>query len=133
MYKDKEKQKKAQRERTRRYRDKQKGVTSEGVTECDKESVRASLEHYWSHPDLYATRTDAESLNWGKYMNSQELKDNGFRANRVSLPGDWDYEGAGHLPTPVQTMDEIHNGPISPVEQEHGQGLSSIAYNMYER
>ncbi len=32
MYKDIDKQKEAQRERTRRYRDKQKGVTSEGVT-----------------------------------------------------------------------------------------------------
>lgn len=32
-YKDKDRQKEAQRERTRRYRDKQKGVTSEGVTQ----------------------------------------------------------------------------------------------------
>ena len=32
MYKDKEKQREAARERIRRYRDKQKGVTSEGVT-----------------------------------------------------------------------------------------------------
>ncbi len=31
-YKDKDKQREAQRERTRRYRAKQKGVTSEGVT-----------------------------------------------------------------------------------------------------
>ena len=33
MYKDKDKQKEANKERQRRYRDKQKGVTSEGVTE----------------------------------------------------------------------------------------------------
>lgn len=32
MYKDKDRQREAQRERTRRYRDKAKGVTSEGVT-----------------------------------------------------------------------------------------------------
>jgi len=33
MYKDKEKQKEATAERVRRYRNKQKGVTSEGVTQ----------------------------------------------------------------------------------------------------
>ena len=33
MYKDKEAQKEANKERVRRYRERQKGVTSEGVTE----------------------------------------------------------------------------------------------------
>jgi len=39
MYKDDEKRKEAQRERIRRYRDKQKGVTSEGVTPDKPEGV----------------------------------------------------------------------------------------------
>ena len=42
-YKDELKRKEAQRERTRRYRSKQKGVTSEGVTQHKAKLLRAVL------------------------------------------------------------------------------------------
>ena len=56
MYKDKEEQKEANRAAIKRYRDKQKGITSEGITEqgitsnkCP-ESVTLSAGQIW-HPD----------------------------------------------------------------------------------
>lgn len=47
MYKDKEKQKEATKDRVRRYRDKQKGVTKEGVTGLGVTSnVRPTTDNY---------------------------------------------------------------------------------------
>ena len=48
-YKDEEKRKEAQRERTRRYRDKAKGVTSEGVTQGVTEAYRNKSTSQISH------------------------------------------------------------------------------------
>ncbi len=55
---------------------------------------KPSLEHYQEYPDHYALRTAPEKLNWGLYLDAVALKARGFVANRVSIPGDWDYEGA---------------------------------------
>lgn len=44
--------------------------------------------HVYYHP-----RTHPECLNWEGWMDAGELKANGFKANRVSIPGDWDYVG----------------------------------------
>ncbi len=151
MYKDKEKQKQAQREASRRYRDKkgmtQEGMTEQGMTQASDEVARAlqsqlptqaaqlanrtgieemyatktatligtgepqelpiefamadtivavevgTLEHYHSNPEMYATRTNPDRLNWGKSMTGDQLEQAGLKANRVPIPGDWDYEG----------------------------------------
>ncbi len=53
----------------------------------------SSLEHYQANPDMYIERARPELLNWGKRMNMNELNIAGKKANRVPIPGDWDYEG----------------------------------------
>ena len=50
-----------------------------------------SLEHYKVCPDKYATRAQPELLNWGPWMDTAQLAGAGLRANRVPVPGDWDY------------------------------------------
>ena len=39
----------------------------------------------------YAERTGAEKLNWCEPMSRMELDQAGLKANRQSIPGDWDY------------------------------------------
>ena len=51
----------------------------------------ASSEDYQENTQDYAFRACAELLNWGAPMSADELKRNRYSANRVSLPGDWDY------------------------------------------
>lgn len=41
----------------------------------------------------YVPRSNPGILNWGEWMDVDELKQNGFKVNRVSIPGDWDYVG----------------------------------------
>ena len=41
----------------------------------------------------YATRTNPDKLNTGAWMNSEQLAQAGFSANRVPIPGDTDYVG----------------------------------------
>ena len=54
----------------------------------------ASLEDYNDNNDRkYITRANPDKLNWGPWMTTEELVAAGFRANRVSIPGDWDYVG----------------------------------------
>ncbi len=94
MYKDKEKQKAASREAVRRHRAKQKGITQQGITsEGITEVQPASLQDYNDDPDRYVQRLEPEKLNWGPWMNSSKLARHGFKANRVAIPGDWDYMG----------------------------------------
>lgn len=57
----------------------------------DGEVSVPSLEHYYANPDMYATRNAPEKLNWGPHMDATELAGSKFTANRVNLPGDWDY------------------------------------------
>ena len=58
----------------------------------------ASLEDYQQDQEnqtgYYATRTNADSLNWSTPMSAMELQQAGYKANRVSIPGDWDYKEA---------------------------------------
>ncbi len=56
-------------------------------------TIVLSLQHYQDNPDLYHPRSEPELLNWGKWMNTEDLKKNGFKANRVPIPGDFDYVG----------------------------------------
>jgi len=42
-------------------------------------------------PKLYRRRYEPEKLNWGEPLTNAQLKQAGFRANRVPLPGDWDF------------------------------------------
>jgi hypothetical protein len=54
----------------------------------------------WAQPDcqckhcrnVHKTRPEAR-LNHGSYMTAAELEQNGYKYNRVSLPGDKDYKG----------------------------------------
>ena len=39
------------------------------------------------------TRTNPELINTGPPMAAHQLKQAGLKANRVPIPGDWDYEG----------------------------------------
>lgn len=52
-----------------------------------------SLEHYHANPDSYIPRREPERLNWGEWMNRTQLEYAGLKANRVPIPGDWDYVG----------------------------------------
>jgi len=54
----------------------------------------SGLEHYRKNPDKYIQRREPEKLNWGKPMTRAELHDAGLKANRVTIPGDWDYKVA---------------------------------------
>ena len=65
-------------------------VTDKPVTDKSKQ---VTLEHYYANPDQYATRARPQLLNWGEWMTTDELVLAGFIANRVSIPGDWDYDG----------------------------------------
>jgi hypothetical protein len=51
------------------------------------------LEHYQANPDMYAKRSVPDKLNWSGWMTQQELKDADLKANRIPIPGDFDYAG----------------------------------------
>src|SRR4030042_6371193 len=106
MYKDKDKQKKAAKERARRYRERQKGVTdvtprvtpkAESVTPEVIPVVTPNLPANFGQPDCQCkhcqnTRASGSKfiLNHGPYKRASELAGN--ELNRVSLPGDVDYQ-----------------------------------------
>lgn len=69
------------------------------VTAGGSQSVTVGLDDYLSRPEAYATRAEPESLNWGPYMDCHALKEAGLRANRVPVPGDWDYAGVAQEAT----------------------------------
>ena len=99
MYKDKEKQKQANKERQQRYRDKAKSVTP-AVTPCD-ENVTPTIPDDWvgyglpncacMHCQQNRRSGSRLLINHGPYKNEHELAGN--EVNRVSLPGDVDYAG----------------------------------------
>ncbi len=70
-------------ERQKRYRDHKR--VGNGVT--------ATLEHYERNAQMYAKHNAPALLNWGPHMTIAELNASGLKANRVPIPGDWDYEG----------------------------------------
>ena len=81
----------------------------------DPNKIVSSLDHYKQNPELYATRTDPDKLNWTGWMNPCQLKANHLTANRVAIPGDWDYNGAARGFRPEQARnsgamtDELKN------------------------
>ena len=52
-----------------------------------------SLAHYRASPDKYVQRAHPERLNWGPWMSTDQLAMANLTANRMTRPGDWDYEG----------------------------------------
>jgi len=54
---------------------------------------KATLEDYQFHSEDYRRRLDPERLNWGAPLDVVHLKQAGLRANRIPIPGDWDYVG----------------------------------------
>ncbi len=62
---------------------------------------RGGLSDYYANPDKYIPRSEPELLNWGPWMNMAQLEQAGLKANRVSIPGDWDYEGVAHEQTTI--------------------------------
>ena len=63
------------------------------VTPLEHSSTEAGQAHYLAHPDLYITRREPDKLNWGPWLDVAGLEQAGLKANRVAIPGDWDYEG----------------------------------------
>ena len=53
-----------------------------------------SLEDYLANPADYIKRANPEKLNWGVPLSEHELSLSEFTCNRVTIPGDWDYEVA---------------------------------------
>ena len=67
-------------------------VTESGEVSVTEVSVTGPGEFSVTDPH-YVNRTNPEALNWGDPMTVDELKQAGFKANRVSIPGDHDYAG----------------------------------------
>lgn len=60
------------------------------ITETNQPDADGSL----IGPEVYYwPRNHPERLNWGEHMTAAQLKDAGLAANRVPIPGDWDYVG----------------------------------------
>ena len=68
------------------YRNKRNTPTVTDATVTQVQPVTVEPKHY-------APRTNYELLNWGPWMTRDELARAGLTANRVSIPGDWDYDG----------------------------------------
>lgn len=56
--------------------------------------VNGSLDDYYIRPEAYHRRLEPEKLNWGIHLDLKQLKQAGLRANRVPIPGDFDFEEA---------------------------------------
>lgn len=88
MYKDRDRQREAQKERTRRYRAKQKGVTLEGVT---MQGVTQSITNI-TQADVPKTLTDRELLeSWARGEGSEYQRRMGvlaahYRRDRPDVP-----------------------------------------------
>ena len=72
-------------------------VTVGGVSCLRKDLVPCghdfSLKVFHDNPSDFAIRDKPEKLNWGPWMSLSELESSSFIANRVSIPGDFDYSG----------------------------------------
>lgn len=118
----------AERQRDSRQRKRDKDVTKnvtchtpDVTTEMDCDGRRASLADYQDeHGRKYAHRVQAVALNWGPWMNSQQLTEAGLVANRMPMPGDWDYEGVVQAAGPA---------PVHEQAQEQGKGQARLIHN----
>lgn len=104
VYKDENKRKQAQRERSRRFRNKHKGVTKQGVPSIGTvtpEGPKAKVPPNYGLDNclcLHCVQNKGKRIiNHGKRKLAHELGEN--EVNRVSLPGDIDYGGVAHSPT----------------------------------
>ncbi|KKM05810.1 hypothetical protein LCGC14_1750340 [marine sediment metagenome] len=84
-----------------RQRDKRKRDTGNVTCHARDITPTEGIEHYRSNPDKYIPRLEPDKLNWGPHLNIAELNAAGLKANRVPIPGDWDYEGVGHGQTTI--------------------------------
>ena len=91
MYKDKARQREANAERQRRYKAKQKALLSEGVT--DKALPCPLVVMIESEECPIPEDQRKPHINYGPYMTAHQLATAGFQFNRVSKPGDADYNG----------------------------------------
>ena len=93
-------------ERQKYYRDKKRNaqIVMTGVTRVTGESCtelgpvgdalldrRGGLADYHANRDKYVARREPDKLNWGPWMDMAELEQACLKANRVAIPGDWDY------------------------------------------
>lgn len=105
MYKDKEKQKTANKEAAQRRRDKQQGMTDKGMTQSGNVIPRVTpstsngigLPANFGQPDCECQHCQANkargsrhTLNHGPWKTREQLDTH--ELNRVSLPGDVDYK-----------------------------------------
>ncbi len=70
----------------------------EVVIDANSNLMVISLEHYLANVIIegqtsYAERTHPEKLNWGPRMDTADLASSPYLANRVPIPGDFDYCG----------------------------------------
>ena len=106
--KNKEKSKRASFERQRRYKAKQRALLSQGVTtepsiaEFDKVAELYNKPLNFGDPDCMCkmcignrSKTKPHILNHGALKRCDQLGEN--ELNRVSLPGDVDFQGAANV------------------------------------
>ena len=67
-------------------------IAGSTVTHADPQETLTGIDHYYAHPELYVPRREPERMNWDKHMTMAELEQAGLKCNRVSIPGDFDYE-----------------------------------------
>jgi len=77
--------------RTKKDEQPEQCSTSSEPEQPEQLEIVASEEHYLANPDMYAKRNNPYGMNWGKPMGVKTLHRHGFRLNRVTIPGDWDY------------------------------------------
>ncbi|MCK5610242.1 hypothetical protein KAR91_50685 [Candidatus Pacearchaeota archaeon] len=81
-------------DRQKRYRARKRNAQGQNVTPTVTRVTPEPDRNALIGPDVYYhPRTHPHLMNWGKHMNVQELESAGLKANRVPIPGDWDYEG----------------------------------------
>lgn len=119
MYKDKDKQREADRARQQRRRDKvkAKGVTEEGVMQGVtkiQDTPEFAIPDYGQadcqckHCKQNRTNGGKHTINHGPYKTASQLADN--EVNRVSLPGDPDYVGVCHQTHQLEPQQSIGTG-----------------------
>ena len=82
------------------------GVILPEIEKAKHEGMKATIEDYFldypvsiesGHkvkgrtPKRYRRRYQPERLNWSAELTAKQLKQAGLRANRESIPGDWDF------------------------------------------
>lgn len=94
-YKDKDRQREAVKEATKRYRERQQGITddntAEGITEPNAIPNYSQPDCECMHCRANRANGNKHAINHGPYKPHYQLAKN--ELNRVALPGDPDYIG----------------------------------------